>query len=126
MKIFGHSWIESEKFNKVYSLEEINTASSNALVLLEPLVESIELAQYCHKNAIPYAIPVGSIKEALFANALGAAYMICKEENGFIIQPLAQQYLFDTELLVLISDEKDIAKLALQGIDGVIFANVIE
>jgi DNA recombination-dependent growth factor C len=126
MKIFGHPWIESEKFNKVYSVEDINKASENVLVLLEPLVESIELAQYCYKNAIAYAIPVGSIKEAIFANELGANYMICKEENGFIIQPIAQQYLFDTEVLVLISDEKDISKLALQGIDGVIFADVIE
>jgi len=94
--------------------------------LLEPLVESIKLAQYCHQNAIPYVIPVGSIKEAVFANELGAAYMICKEENGFIIQPIAQQYLFDSQILVLISDEKDISKLALQGIDGVVFADVIQ
>lgn len=126
MKIFGHPWIESEKFNKVYSVEDINITKEDSLVLLEPLVESIELAQYCHKNSIPYAIPVGSLKEAIFVNELSATYMICKEENGFIIQPIAQQYLFDTEVLVLISDEKDIAKLALQGIDGVIFADVIQ
>jgi len=125
MKIFGHPWIECEKFNKVYSVDEIENSEPNTIALLEPLVESISLAQYCHKNNIPYVLPVGSINEAVFANELGATYLICKEENGFIIQPIAQQYLFDSEVLVLISDEKEIAKLALQGIDGVVFADVI-
>ncbi|MEA2029103.1 MAG: hypothetical protein U9N49_09020 [Campylobacterota bacterium] len=126
MKIFGHPWIECEKFSKVYTTEDINAIESNTIALLEPLVESIELAQYCHKNSIPYVIPVGSIKEAIFANELSATYMICKEEKGFILQPIATQYLFDSEILVLISDEKDIAKLALQGMDGVVFADVIK
>ncbi len=126
MKIFGHPWIESKKFHRVYRIEEIEAIESSSIALLEPLVESIELAKYCLKHSIEYVIPVGTIKEAIFVNELGATYMICKEENGFMIQPIAQKYLFDTEVLVLISDEKEIAKLALQGMDGVVFADVIQ
>ncbi|MBN2825369.1 MAG: hypothetical protein JXQ76_08600, partial [Campylobacterales bacterium] len=117
--------IESEKFTRVYNIEDIKNIQPNSIALLEPLVESIELAKYCFKNSIRYVVPVGTINEAIFANELGATYMICKEENGFIIQPIAQQYLFDTEVLVLIANEKEIAKLALQGMDGVVFADVI-
>jgi len=126
MKIFGHPWIESKKFYRVYNIEEIQSLEVGGIALLEPLMESIELAKYCLKHSIEYVIPVGTIKEAIFANELGATYVICKEESGFMIQPIAQHYLFDTQLLILISDEKEITKLALQGMDGVVFADVIQ
>ncbi|HIP28454.1 MAG TPA: hypothetical protein EYG82_04700 [Sulfurovum sp.] len=125
MIIVGHPWIESAKFHKIFSTEDIKKSQASDIVLLEPIVESHDLAKHCKDNNIPFAVTVNSLKEAIFANALGAAYIICEEDDALRVQPIAQEYLFDTRLLVLIQHEKEIAKIAHFGIDGVIFPEAI-
>ncbi|PHS34042.1 MAG: hypothetical protein COA92_03130 [Sulfurovum sp.] len=125
MIIVGHPWIESKKFCKIFSKEDIKSSEAEDIVLLEPIVDSHDLAQYCQENSIPFAVTVNSLKEAIFANALGAVYMVCEEDDALIVHPIAQEYLFDTRILVLIHDEKEIAKIARSGIDGVIFPAAI-
>ncbi|HIQ27027.1 MAG TPA: hypothetical protein EYH42_00830 [Sulfurovum sp.] len=125
MIIVGHPWIESKRFCKIFAQEDIQKTQAEQIVLLEPIVDSHDLAQYCKENHIPFAVTVNSLKEAIFANALGAVYMVCEEDDALIIHPIAQEYLFDTRVLVLIHDEKEIAKIARSGIDGVIFTAAI-
>ena len=125
MMIIGHPWIKSQQFCKVFSIEDIKNSASDEIVLLEPLVDSHTFAQYCQENVIAYAVVVNSLNDAVFANALGAKYMICEEESALMIQPIAQEYLFDTGVLVLIHNEKEISKIVRGGIDGVIFAEAI-
>jgi hypothetical protein len=125
MIIIGHPWVKSQKFCKVFSYENIKASSSNDIILLEPLVDSNGYAVYCKENNIPYAVVVNSLEDAIFANALGAKYIICEEDDALTIQPIAQEYLFDTRILVLIHIEKEIGKIARAGIDGVIFAEAI-
>lgn len=121
MIIIGHPWVKSQKFCKIFSIEDIKQSKPNEVVLLEPIVESHGLAVHCQENDIAFAVTVNSLQEAIFTNALGARYMVCEEDDALIIQPIAQEYLFDTRILVLIQDEKEIAKIARSGIDGVIF-----
>ena len=125
MIVIGHPWIESPKFNKVFSVEDISETEAGSIVVLEPLVDSHAVAKYCQDNDVAYALPVKTLKEAVFANALGADFMICEEDDALMIQPIAQEYLFDTRVLVLIHDEKEIAKNARSLIDGVIFREAI-
>ena len=125
MILIGHPWINSRQFCKVFTQDDIRASSSNDIVLLEPLVESHSLAGYCQENGITYAVVVNTLEEAIYANALGAAYMICDEDTALMVQPVAQEYLFDTRVLVLIHSEKEISKIARGGIDGVIFAGAI-
>jgi hypothetical protein len=125
MIIIGHPWIKSQRFAKVFSIEDIKSTKSDDIVLLEPLVDSHSYAQYCQDNNIVYAVVVNTLEDAIFSNALGAAYMLCEEDAALMIQPMAQEYLFDTRILVLIHNEKDISKIARGGIDGVVFAEAI-
>lgn len=125
MIIIGHPWVESSRFMKVFSVEEIQETKAGDVVLLEPLADSIEIAKHCQKNDIPYALPVKTVNEAIFANALDADFIIAEEDEACVIQPIAQEYLFDTRVLVLIHEVKDISKIAKSGIDGVIFAEAI-
>ena len=125
MQIFGHKWIESKKFKKVFSQDAIKKTSTDDIVILEPLTDSIKLAQYCQKNNIPFAITISSTKEALFANALHASFVVCQMEDASMIQAIAQDYLFDTKVIALINDEKEIEKMAQLSIDGVIFHEAI-
>ena len=125
MLIIGHPWVKSQKFSKVFSLEDIKKSQADEIVLLEPLADSHTLAQYCQENGITYAVLTNTLTDAVFANALGAKFMICEEDKALIIQPVAQEYLFDTRILVLIDNEKEIVKIAKGGIDGVIFTEAI-
>lgn len=125
MIIIGHPWVKSPGFCKVFSPEDIKKSKAEDIILLEPLVESQSLAAYCQSNNIAFAVTVNTLQEAIFANALGAKYMVCEEEEALIIQTIAQEYLFDTRILVLIHDEKEIAKIARSSIDGVIFPEAI-
>ena len=125
MLVIGHPWVKSQKLCKVFSIEDIKNIHANDIVLLEPLVDSHSFAQYCQDNTIAYAVVANSLENAIFANALGAKYMICEEDIALMIQPIAQEYLFDTRILVLIHNEKEISKIARGGIDGVIFSEAI-
>lgn len=125
MIVIGHPWIKSQCFTKVFSIEDIKNSKADDIVLLEPLAGSHSYAQYCQNNSIAYAVAVNTVEDAVFANALGAAYMICKEDDALMIQPIAQEYLFDTRILVPVGNEKDMSKMVKGGIDGVIFAEAI-
>jgi len=125
MILIGHPWIKSPEFCRIFSQDDIKASRTDQIVLLEPLVDSHKLAQYCQENSITYAVVVNTLDEALYANALGAAYMICDEDTALMVQPVAQEYLFDTRVLVLIHSEKEISKIARGGVDGVIFAEAI-
>jgi hypothetical protein len=126
MIIIGHPWIASPTFKKVFAREEIDKLNPNEIALIEPLPESIELAHDCRTADVSFAITVSDIRNALFANALGASYVVCQQEDAMEIQPIAERYLFDTKVLVLIDDEKEIERLARFSIDGVIFPKAIQ
>jgi len=125
MIIVGHPWIKSSQFSKVFSMEDIKKCRAEDIILLEPLVDSYSFAQHCQENNTAFAIVVNTLDDAIFANALGAKYIICEEDDALMIQPIAQEYLFDTRILVLIHSEKEISKIARGGVDGVIFAEAI-
>ena len=125
MIILGHPWIQSETLRKVSTKEQIMQSSPKEIILLESFEKAHLLALYCQENAISYGIYIKSIKEAIFANALGAKYIICKEGDAKKIQTIATDYLFDTSILVPIEDENKISELATYGIDGVVFKTAI-
>ena len=125
MIIIGHPWIKSNRFFKVFSIKGIEKSQPDDIILLEPLVDSHTYAEHCQANSIPFAVVANTLDDALFANALGAKYIICEEDDALMIQPIANEYLFDTRILVLIHDVKEISKIARGHVDGVIFAEAI-
>jgi len=125
MIIIGHPWIKSHRFFKIFSIEGIPKSEPDDVVLLEPLVDSHIHAVYCQEHNIPFAVVVSTLDDALYANALGAQYIICEEDDALMIQPIANEYLFDTRILVHIHSEKEISKLARSSIDGVVFSEAI-
>jgi len=125
MIIIGHPWIKNQRFFKIFAEKGFEKSQVDDIILLEPLVDSHTLAIHCQDNDIPFAVVVNTLDDALFANALGAKYIICEEDDALMIQPIANEYLFDTRILVLIHSEKEISKIARGHVDGVIFAEAI-
>ncbi len=121
MLIFGHKWIELPKFYKIETIEDIKETPSNSTILLSNLEEYIDIAKYCKKNSIPFAIEVNSIKDAIFSNLLSAKYIVASKKLAKSIMPIAQNYLFDSLVLAKINSEDEIEEMAKSGIDGVIF-----
>jgi nicotinate-nucleotide pyrophosphorylase len=119
MKIFGHEWIESESFYEVTSIEEISKTPANSLIKLAHLPKTLELAKHCQSNALRYALEVKNIEEAIFANLLNATYILCEKELAKELMPIAQNYLFDTQVLAYIKKD-EIEEMAKFGVDGVI------
>jgi hypothetical protein len=122
MKIFAHPWIESEQFYSIKSQEDIKKTPINSTLLLSPLPSSLELAKYCQKNNLSYAIRVESIKDAIFANLLEAKYTISSKEVATELISIAQNYLFDTQILAEITTDSEIEEMAKISVDGVIFS----
>jgi len=120
MLIFNHPWIESPKFYRVDTVKDIDNTPPNSIVSLSTLPYSIDIAKYCQKNLVPFAIDIDSIKNSIFANILGAKYIICSPKLAKEIMPIAQNYLFDTRVLATISQENEIEDMAKVGVDGVI------
>jgi len=125
MLIFGHPWIESRRFVKVFSLDEIEKTKTKDILLMEPMNVSIDLVHHCRKERLPFAVTIGTLKEALLANSLEASYILCQHEQAIEVQKIAEKYLFDTRILVLIEDERQIENMARFGIDGVVFPQAI-
>jgi len=122
MLIFNHPWIESPKFYRVDNIRDIDNTPPNSIVHLSSLPYSIDIAKYCQKNLVPFAIDINSIKHSIFANILGAKYIICSPNLSKDIMPIAQNYLFDTKVLATISQENEIEEMAKVGVDGVILS----
>jgi len=125
MIIIGHPWIAGQTFKSVEALSDIAETEPTEILLLTVLEKSHELAVHCQKNKLPYAVRSNLLKDALFANALGAKYFICDVENAEAIQKAAQEYLFDTRILAAINSEEKMESLAKMGIDGVVFPEAI-
>ena len=121
MKIFGHPWMESETFYSVENIEEIERTPSNALLHIDSLSDYIDLVRYCQENSLAYALKISEIKEAIFANNLGAKYLLCSKELAKELMPIAQNYLFDTQVIAYILDETEIEEMAKIGVDGIKF-----
>jgi len=119
MQVFGHKWIESEPFYRVRSEAEITSTPPNGLLQLEPLENALTLAKHCQKNGLRYVLEIGSIQEAIFANLLGATYLLCNKALAKELMPIAQNYLFDTRILATIKED-EIEEMAKSGVDGVV------
>jgi len=119
MQVFGHEWIESETFYSVKSIEAIAQTPPNALLRINALATSIELVQHCQENGLRYALEIKSIEEAIYANLLGATYVLADKALATELMPIAQNYLFDTRVLAIVS-QNEIEEMARCGVDGVV------
>lgn len=127
MIILGHPFFETTSLYKIKTFEQIKNTPSNSTVLLDfGQNDIIELIKTIQMNNVSFAFVVHSIKELIFANNFEAKFVVVDRTLAQNAQKIANEYLFDTKVLVLIENEIEIEKYALEGIDGVIFQNAIK
>ena len=109
-----------EKFTKVKTLEDIKNSSGNSTLIFDYCNSSLELYNFCKINSIPYGVKIISIKELIFVANLNAKYIFCDTiEKAKKFQKIANDYLMDTKIILLISNLDDIENIADFGIDGI-------
>lgn len=122
MLILGHDIIPSEKIETISFVEQIQKTPPNSTVFFQ---YNIDLMKYCFDNNLPYGVYVNSIKQAIFANSLGAKYIIVMSSHAKEIQDIANEYMFDSKILQVIYHESHIEDVAKHGVDGVVFENIL-
>jgi hypothetical protein len=119
MKVFGHPWVDAAPFYVVENEEDIKKTPANSILKIE--VFDIELMKYCQANSLAYMVNVSDIKEAIFANMFGAKCIKASKELAKELMPIAQNYLFDAQILGVISKDSEIEELAKANVDGAWF-----
>lgn len=108
MIIVGHSLIEYKKFFKIERVEDIAKRPSATIVLSQ---YNEEIIAYCKKRNLEFSLFIQNEKEAILANALNAYAILCPAAIAPKIQNLAEYYLFDAKVALMIDtlDELDMA-----------------
>ena len=119
MLIFNHPHIPAPTLYPIKSLEEIKKTAPNTIVWFD---FDFALLQFCQKNSIQCVVTIKNVQQAVYANALGATYLICKMPLAKKVQKIAENYLFDAKVIALI-DERVLDNAIEAGIDGVFLTN---
>ena len=109
-----------EKFTKVETIENIKSSPSNSTLIFDYCNSSLEVYNFCKINNISYGVNIISVKELIFISNLNAKYAFCDTiEKAKKLQKIANKYLLDTKIILLISNFDDIENITNFGIDGI-------
>lgn len=125
MLIFGHRFIESEIFYHIADIDAIKNTPNSSNIYLSFKEENLDIIKHLNDNLVNFTLSVETITELIYASALNATYIVVSSEIAKTAQSIAENYLFDSKILVMIKDENEIEEMALLGIDGVILSNAI-
>ena len=125
MIIFGHRFIESNSFYTVLDIDAIRCTPPSSTLYIKFDENNLDIINHAKLNNISMAIIVSNTLELIYASAFNAKYIIVPHSQAKAFQDIAENYLFDAKILVLIEHEKEIEELATIGIDGVLFPDAI-
>lgn len=117
MVIFGDPFIPSEKFYEIQTIEDTKQTPANSIVSFS---YDKEMMHYCFVNEIRYVVSISELFQAVIANNLKASFILLSQDL-LSFQKVAENYLFDTKVLIEIASEKQINSLAKDGIDAVVY-----
>jgi hypothetical protein len=125
MLLFGHRFIESERFYHIFDIDDIANTPPSSKIYLDFSEDNLDIISYLEQNSISFALNVKNITELVYGSALGASFITVSKNFAKTAQNIAENYLFDAKILVHIEDEDDIEEFAELGIDGVIFSEAV-
>ena len=122
MIILNHKLLQSEKTFEISKIEDIKSSPSNSTILFNFSEANIEICNYCNINDVEFAIRVESISEILLSANLNAKYIFISDKNlALKAQKIADNYMYDSKIILEISSDKELQESALNGIDGVVY-----
>ena len=120
MKILGDELIKFEPLFLCKSEDEISNGRQNLFKFDRNLIKKALEAE------ASFSVFVTNANEAIIANAAGAKFIIADIDIAQDLAKIAESYLFDALIAVLIKDESELAQLAKFNIDAAILPNAIK
>ena len=120
MKILGDELIKFEPLFLCKSEDEISNGRQNLFKFDRNLIKRALEA------GASFSIIANDINEAIIANAAGAKFIIADITLAKDLAKVAQNYLFDALIAVLIESEASLFELAKFEIDAAILPNAIK
>ena len=119
MKLVGHELVPYEPLFWRENDQQIEAGKQN---LFKFDAAAIKQAQELGAN---FSVEAENLNEVIVANAAGAKFIVVPRELAGKAAKLAQDYLFDAQICVIVSGEGELAELAKTGADGAIFKNAV-
>ncbi|HDZ5084941.1 TPA: hypothetical protein RTH03_000171 [Campylobacter jejuni] len=120
MLIIGHKLLKNPNFSFIKSIEEIKDSNIYCIVYDEKLIS------YLSQNDFEFAILVQNKDEIFLANALGAKFLLCDDKKlAKFATKVAEFYVFDSRVLMIVDKLEDFEKFYQLKIDGVILKDNI-
>ncbi len=123
MILIGDNLIPFENISFIDSILDIENSLPNSTLIFN---YDENLLSYANKNELIIAVVVSSIKEAIYCNCLNTKYIICEKKLAKNIQKIAENYMFDSKILVIIESSNDIESSAISEIDGIIYKDLLK
>ena len=123
MILIGHKLVPYAPLYRVSTVKDIQSTQPNSIVLFD--FSNEELLHYCKDNELIFSLHVKNLTEACIANALGAKFILVAEKLAVQAQNVANEYLFDSKIILHIKDELQIENAIKNSIDGIIFTSAI-
>jgi hypothetical protein len=121
MILIGDEIVGGEKFYAIKDFSDVVNTKPNSTVIFTFDKTKAALCKELQKNEVSFALFVKNKKDIIYANALGASYIVCPKAFIKIAQDWAESYLFDAKILLFSDSEDDIIFAAKNAIDGILF-----
>ena len=119
MKLIGHELVSYEPLFWRENAQQIEAGKQN---LFKFDAAAIKRAQ---ELGAEFCVETENLNEIIVANAAGAKFIIVPRELASKAAKLAQDYLFDAQICVVIGSENELAALSETGADAAIFKNAV-
>ena len=119
MKLIGHELVPYEPLFWRESAQQIEAGRQN---LFKFDAAAIKRAQ---ELGAQFCVEAENLNEIIVANAAGAKFIIVPRELAGKAAELAQDYLFDAQICVVIGGENELAALSETGADAAISKSAV-
>ena len=116
--ILGDDSIDCKQIVPITNFSQLQNTSPDDIVQLN---FDIKLLKKLSTNDIGSLVVANSIYEVVYANTLKADYILVPKNITTQAQKIADNYMFDSKIIVSISTKKQLEVYATEGIDGVVF-----
>ncbi|QKG28800.1 hypothetical protein [Campylobacter sp. RM16187] len=120
MKIIGHSLVPYKPLFYCHKESDIRSDRQNLFYYQEAMIAK------AIKIGANFSLKTDDIVQVVMANACGAKYIITPKELAKEAAKVAQNYLFDSQICVIIESQAEIKELCELGVDVAIFAKGIK
>ena len=119
MKLIGHELVPYEPLFWRENVRQIEAGKQNLFKFDEAAIKRAQ------EFGAEFSVEAENLNEVIVANAAGAKFIVVPRELAGKAAKLAQDYLFDAQICVVIGGEDELAELSETGADAAIFKNAV-